>query len=147
MKKIILLLILIYFFQEGHTQIIKGTVIDKSGNIKINFASIYINGTSIGTNSDQNGYFELDITKHNSLPLTISALGYYSVTLTEYSTDKPLVVFLTPKVFEMKQVVVEARSLAKERKNNLKLIRNEFLGITGNAQRCAIINENKHTKS
>jgi len=142
MKRIILFLILINFFSVSNSQIIRGTILDKTNNNNISFASIYINGSYVGTNSDQNGYFELALTNSHSLPLTISALGYYSVTLTEYSTDKPLVVFLTPKVFEMKQVVVEARSLAKERKNNLKLIRNEFLGITGNAQRCAIINEN-----
>ncbi len=136
---------LIYFFQNGHSQIIRGTVLDKSDNIKINFASVYINGTDIGTNSDQNGYFELDITKHSSLPLTISALGYYSVTLTDFSGGKPIEVYLVPKTFELKEVVIFAKSLAKERKANLKLFRNQFLGTTANGQRCVIINENDIT--
>jgi CarboxypepD_reg-like domain len=141
MKKIILLLILIYFFQDGHAQIIKGTVFDKSDNIKINFASIYINGTSIGTNSDQNGYFELDITKYGSLPLTISALGYYTVTLTDFSSEKPIEVYLTPKTFELNEVFVTAKSTAKERKANLKLFREQFLGSSYNGQNCVIMNE------
>jgi len=145
MKKIILLLILIYFFQDGQAQIIKGTVIDKSSNIKINFASIYINGTSIGTNSDQNGYFELDIAKHNSLPLTISALGYYSTTLTNYATDKIVEVYLTPKTYELNEVVVAAKSHAKERKANLKLFRFQFLGPSANGQKCVILNEDDIT--
>jgi hypothetical protein len=141
MKKIILLLILIYFFQNGHAQIIRGTVLDKSDNIKINFASIYINGTSIGTNSDQNGYFELDITKYGSLPLTISALGYYTVTLTDFSSEKPIEVYLTPKTFELNEVVVVAKSTAKERKANLRLFRDQFLGSSYNGQNCIIMNE------
>jgi hypothetical protein len=145
MKRIILLLILICFFQDGHTQIIRGTVLDKSTNIKINFASIYINGTSIGTNSDQNGSFELDLTKYGSLPLTISALGYYSVTLTDFTAEKPLEVYLIPKTFELKEVVIVAKSLIKERKANLKLFRNQFLGTSANGQKCVIMNENDIT--
>jgi hypothetical protein len=142
MKRIVLLLILICFLQDGYTQIIHGTVIDKSTNSKINFASIYINGTSIGTYSDQNGSFELDITKYGSLPLTISALGYYSVTLTDFITEKNLEVYMTPKTFVLNEVVVSAKSLIKERKANLKLFRNQFLGTSANGQKCVITNEN-----
>jgi hypothetical protein len=141
MKKIILFLFVFNFFQDGHTQIVRGTVADKSNNIKINFASIYINGTYIGTNTDQNGYFELDITKHNSLPLTISALGYYSVSLTDFATDKFIEVYLTPKTFELKEVVVAAKSHASERKANLKLFRSQFLGLSAYGQKCVITNE------
>lgn len=116
MKRITVFLLLIKFFQVGHTQIVRGTVLDKSNNVKINFASIYFNGTYIGTNSDQNGYFELDITKYGSLPLTISALGYYSVTLTDFSREKPIEVYLMPKTFELKEVVIVAKSFTKEKK-------------------------------
>jgi CarboxypepD_reg-like domain len=141
MKRIILFLIIIYSFQDGHSQIIRGSVLDRSDNTRINFASIYINGTSVGTNSDQNGNFELDITKYGSLPLTISALGYYSVTLADFSREKPIEVYLTPKMFELNEVVVAAKSTAKVRKANLKLFRTEFLGTTYNANNCVIINE------
>jgi CarboxypepD_reg-like domain len=142
MKRIVLFLLVVNFFQVGHTQIVKGTILNKSDNLKINFASIYINGTSVGTNSDQNGYFELDITKYGSLPLTISALGYYSVTLTDFSSDKSLVVYLTPKMFELNEVVIVAKSQTREKKANLKLFRSEFLGTTYNANNCVIMNDN-----
>ena len=141
MKRIVLFLLLVNFFQVGHTQLVKGTILDKSNNLKINFASIYINGTSVGTNSDQNGYFELDITRYASLPLTINALGYYSVTLADFSREKPVEVYLTPKTFELNEVVVVAKSTAKERKANLKLFRDQFLGSSYNGQNCVIMNE------
>lgn len=141
MKRIVLFLLLVNLCQIGQTQIVRGTIFDKS-DIKISFASIYINGTSVGTNSDHNGYFELDITKYSSLPLTISALGYYSVTLTDFSREKPIEVFLTPKTFELKEVLIVAKSLAKERKANLKIFRTEFLGLSYNANNCVILNEN-----
>jgi hypothetical protein len=142
MKKIILFLLLINFCSFGYSQIIKGTIFDKSNGSKINFATIYLNGTYVGTYSDQNGYFELDITKYSSMPLTISALGYYSITLSDFSKDKPLVAYLTPKVFELAEVVVKSKSLSRERKEKLILFRNEFLGTTENGQNCEITNEN-----
>jgi hypothetical protein len=144
-RKLILLLLLINTFIAGHAQTVRGIVLDKSDNLKINFASVYINGTYIGTNTDQNGYFELDITKHNLLPLTISALGYYSVTLTNFATDKIIEIYLTPKTYELEEVVVAARSHANERKANLKLFRSQFLGSTANGKKCVIMNEDDIT--
>ena len=141
MKRIVLFLLSVIFYQIGHSQTVRGTILDTSDHTKINFASIYINGTSVGTNSDQNGYFELDITKYGSLPLTISALGYYSVTLTDFSGEKPLEVYLTPKIFELNEVVVAAKSTAKERKANLKIFREQFLGSSYNGQNSVIMNE------
>ena len=141
MKRIILFLLAVNFFQAGHSQIVKGTILDKSDNTKINFASIYINGTSVGTNSDQNGNFKLDITKYGSLPITISALGYYSVTLADFSAEKPIEIYLIPKTFELKEVFVVAKSTAKERKSNLRLFRDQFLGSSYNGRNCVIINE------
>jgi hypothetical protein len=75
------------------------------------------------------------------MPLTISALGYYSITLPDFSKDKPLVVYLTPKVFELNEVVIKSKSLSRERKEKLILFRNEFLGTTENGQNCEITNE------
>jgi hypothetical protein len=141
MKRIFFLIILFIVFRNGYTQVVRGIVLDKSGNRKIDFASVYINGISTGTHSDQNGYFELDITKYGSLPLTISALGYYTVTLTDFSSDKQIEVYLIPKMFELKEVVVSARSTAKARKTNLKLFRDQFLGSGYNGKNCAITNE------
>ena len=141
MKRIVLFLLLANIYQIGHSQIVKGNILDKSDNSKIYFASIYINGTSVGTNSDQNGYFELDISKYASLPLTISALGYNSLTLTDFSKEKPIEVYLTPKTFELNEVFVVAKSTGKERKANLKLFRDQFLGSSYNGQNCAIMNE------
>jgi hypothetical protein len=140
-KKIFLFLLLANFLKVGQSQVVKGTLHDKSDNQVISFASIYINGTSVGTNSDQNGYFELDISKYNSLPLTVSALGYFSLTLTDFQADNPIEIYLLPKTFELNEVVVAAKSTWKDRKANLKLFRNQFLGTGYNGQNCVITNE------
>jgi hypothetical protein len=145
MKKFISLILFISINAVAYNQIIGGTIYDKESKSIIDFASIYFNGTFVGTNSDKNGHFELEIAGNESKPLTISALGYYSVTFTEVSPRKPLLVYLTPKTFELKEVVVSAKSLIRARKRYLELFRSEFLGSTENSLNCEIINENDIT--
>ena len=142
MKKIILLFLFISIHIVGYNQVIKGTVSDFKDHSRINFAYIYFNGTFVGTNSDKNGYFELDISRYASMPLTISALGYYSITLTVVSSEKPLTIFLQPKLYELQEVVISEKSNDRERRKNLKLFTDNFLGTTKNAKSCVITNPN-----
>ena len=87
MRRICLSFLLIHIFIISSSQIIKGTIKDKYSDGIINYASIYFSGTFVGVNSDQNGSFELDVSKYTSMPLTISALGYYSATINKFSSD------------------------------------------------------------
>ncbi|MBK9391601.1 MAG: carboxypeptidase-like regulatory domain-containing protein [Bacteroidetes bacterium] len=137
MKRIIIVFLFIICGLSSYSQVIKGTISDKKTKEKIVFAAVYFNGSFVGTNSDKNGYFTLDITGNSNKPLTISALGYYSVTLTDLQQGKPLIIYLTPKVFELKEVVINA----KAREKNLKMFKDNFLGTSDNAVRCEIVNE------
>jgi len=141
MRKIISFLLLVNLYTIGYTQFIKGTILDQNTHTKIIFASVYFNGTFVGTYTDQNGYFELDISKNLSMPLTISAVGYYSVTLTNFITDKSYLIYLTPKIYELKEVVITGKANSFERKTNFNIFKREFLGATLNAMSCHITNE------
>jgi len=141
MKKYILLFLFINFFSVANTQVIKGTVYDEKTNSTIGFSSVYYNGTFVGTTSDLNGYFEFISSINTSMPLTFSAIGYYSFNLTKFSLDKPLKIYLKPKEYELKETVIKSRSLETKRKKNLILFKYEFLGTTDNAQKCKILNE------
>ena len=145
MKKLLVLFLFINFYISAYSQIIRGTILDKNTKGAIDFATIYISGTYLGTYSDKDGNFELDISKYASLPLTISALGYYSVTLTKSANSDKNIIYMTPKVFELEEVVIKDKSLKNKRKNNLKLFKNAFFGLTPNASQCEIINENDIT--
>jgi hypothetical protein len=145
MRKFLLLFLFTNFYIATYNQVIKGTVLDRETKSPIYFASLYFSGTFVGTHSDQNGNFELDISKNASMPLTISAIGYYSFTLTDFLTGKPLLIYMTPKVFELKEVIINAKSLARKRRENMMVFKNEFLGRTANALNCEIINENDIT--
>lgn len=141
MRKYIIIFLFISFSLISYSQVIKGTIFDQQTNNSISFASIYFSGTFDGIISDQDGNFELDITKHASRPLTISAVGYYSYTLTEFLSKEPLVVYLIPKIYEIKEVAISSKSLSRDRKANLKIFKNAFLGKTKNARKCKIMNE------
>jgi hypothetical protein len=142
MRKFILLIPFSIIHLVAYTQVIKGTIFDIKTKSAIYSASVYFNGTSLGTLSDENGSFQLDISRyHTSMPLTISAIGYYSVTLKDFSTAKPNLVYMKPRLFELNEVKVDARFHSLERKENLTIFRNEFLGTTGNALNCEITNE------
>ena len=88
MQKVLLILLFSGFFAEAKSQTIKGVVRDQLTDSPLNYAIIYIGGTSLGTYSDAAGRFELDISRFSSLPVTISLLGYQSVTLTQ-GIDNP----------------------------------------------------------
>jgi hypothetical protein len=141
MKKLFLILILANHFSFLISQTIQGTILDNKTKEKIAYAAIYISGTFNGTYSDQDGNFKLDISKYSSMPLSISAVGYNSVTLNNFSTDKPLTIYLTPKVYDLNEIIIKAKSLARKRRSNLILFKDIFLGQTDNASECIILNE------
>ena len=145
MRKFVLLIIFINLNIAAYNQLIKGIVLDQKTRDTISFATIYFNGTFVGTNSDVHGRFELDISKNTLMPLTISAIGYYSVTLTNFSTVKPITIYMAPKVYELSEVVIKSQSHARERIADLREFKNEFLGTTSNANQCEILNENEIT--
>jgi len=141
MKKTALILLFFQITVISFSQVIKGTISDKKTKSAIDYASVYINGTFIGTYTDENGNFELDISKSPSMPVSISAIGYYSVTLDEYSVSKPLIISLEPKIFELQEVVIKAKAIDRQRRANMVIFRNEFLGTTDNGRMCDILNE------
>lgn len=145
MRKFLLVFIMLHLCSLSQSQILRGKILDQMTDSTISFASVYFNGTLSGTLSDKNGCFEMDISKYLSMPITISALGYYSVSLSGFSYDRPLSIYLTPKVFELKEVIVNAKGYAQERRNNIRLFKQQFLGKTFNALKCEIVNMNDIT--
>ncbi|MDP4227025.1 MAG: carboxypeptidase-like regulatory domain-containing protein [Bacteroidota bacterium] len=145
MRKFIPLLFFLNFCLVSYNQVIVGTILDKNTKTPIDFANVYFNGTFIRTASDRNGNFRLDISKNPAMPVTVSAMGYYSITLTDFSAGDPILVYMIPKVYKLKEVVVNAKSLARKKKRYMVIFKNAFLGLTENAKNCSIANENDIT--
>ena len=141
MKRLFFILVFINLYLTTYNQIIKGTILDKETKSPITYATIYFEGTSVASFTNGKGNFVLDIKNINSMPLTISALGYYSMTLDNFSPEKVVLVYLSPKIFKLNEISVTVRGNPKIRKQNLEIFRREFLGRTENAKECQILNE------
>ena len=81
MKQIILISLITLASSIAYSQIIKGTVYDSETKTTIPYAAVYFNRTLVGTASDDEGNFELNIAKYASKPLTIRAIGYQTFVL------------------------------------------------------------------
>ncbi len=138
MRNTIVIIALISSLSSTNCQTFKGTVYDRSTDSTLSFAVIYISGTSIGTAADKHGNFKLDISKYSSMPITISLIGYYSTTISEHSSNKMYHIYLSPKIKELNEVLVKAKS---NWNRNLRIFKREFLGESENASECDILNE------
>lgn len=138
---IFLTLLLLSYGLVLRGQILKGVVLDEQNGKPIDFASVFFNGTFVGTTTGRDGSFELDISPYKNRPLSISAVGYHTLTIPELDPSESLQVSLKPRIFEIGEVTVTSKSLVRKRKACLRIFRREFLGSSSNAQKCHILNE------
>lgn len=137
----LLLVIFSILTSSASGQIVSGRVMDKTTREPIDYATIYINGSFVAVYTDKSGNFEIDIKGNTNIPLSVSALGYFSETISDIPAGKKLIIYLTPKIIQLNEVVVTADWKKRQRIKNLKLFKRQFLGETFNATRCEIINE------
>ena len=136
MKQII---ILIFFIQFSYAQIIiKGSIINKKTNEPIPYSSIGIKGKTVGTVSNENGYFELPLNEINDTDsLKISAIGYqsksYSIMQAKNFTSENI--YLNESAVALNEVVIKpTKTITKilGNKNYNKNISCSFQGVNNN---------------
>jgi hypothetical protein len=113
----------LYVFSQSITGIIQDSITNKY----IEFAAVYINGTTIGTVSDKNGNFSIPLQRITfPCQLVISHVSYcYKVITINENSSLNLTISISPKVVELNQVTVVDRSLRKE---NIQHFKEIFLG-------------------
>ncbi|MBO6607717.1 carboxypeptidase-like regulatory domain-containing protein [Psychroserpens sp.] len=136
------LLVFAFFliFTYGWSQSIRGAVYDAKTNLPIETAAIYFDNTTIGTTSNQQGEFEIDLRESVNAPLIISFLGYEKVIITDYKPSIRYKVMLNPVTSQLDEVYITTfDGMPKEIK--IKHFREHFLGDTKNGRSCEILNE------
>lgn len=111
MNKIILLIISALCAQLLQAQTIQGTVSDADSKEGIPGANVYWQGTTVGTATDTNGSFELQVPEEKPKYLVISFVGYANDTLLVNDYNKTLDVKLSASV-SIQEHVVEANQSA-----------------------------------
>ena len=97
-------------------------------------ASVYINSTSIGTTTNDEGEFELSV-KNGKYDLIASYIGFNTAqfALDTETINQPIIFMLSPKSNMLDEVVVSNRKnkmSAEDRAYFLAQFRNTFLGKT-----------------
>jgi hypothetical protein len=141
MKKVLPALLVLCLTSTVEGQLIKGIVVDEQSGLPVDYASVFFNGTFVGTTTDEKGGFELDVSKYRTRPLYISAVGYYPQVITEFNPAEIHRVLLKPRIFEIEEVSVISKSLVRKRKACMRIFEQKFIGNTTNARRCSILNE------
>jgi hypothetical protein len=114
-------------------------------NTPLEGAAVYLNSTSIGTTTNENGEFELRV-KEGNYDLIASYLGFETA---QFSLDtkiihQPIIFKLTPKSNLLNEVVVSGKKntmSAEDRAYFMSRFKRTFLGKTDLAQECKILNE------
>jgi hypothetical protein len=101
-------IIFILFISFSLSAQIRGVVKDSISGEPIPYVNIWVENETIGTTSETNGSFSLDIKEEKVL--VFSALGYEI----KKASSKSELILLKPKVFELNEVVIEQPKFKKE---------------------------------
>ena len=88
---------------------VKGVVKDSISGEPIPFVNIWVENENIGTTSEKNGSFKLDIKEEKVL--IFSALGYETRMIKSTKVES---VYLTQKVIQLEEIVLEIPKQTKE---------------------------------
>jgi hypothetical protein len=119
---------------------ISGTVLEAGTDKPLANVSMNFDGTLNGTSTDKVGNFTLYPKANNKIPLIVSAVGYLTETITEYTVSKKMVIYLKARTYDLDAVTITA-SDGMSRPEKMRIFRREFLGTLSNARNCEILNE------
>lgn len=145
LQKFLLLTLLGIGMLSAQAQIkIRGSVVTKAKKPLIG-ASVYINGSTLGTSTDYLGEFELLVDK-GSYEIVVSYVGYKTIRYALEVLEEEILNFtlLEDKNLLNEIVISNQKKIRKsKRKSYLKLFRKNFLGESKYATECQIVNESE----
>ena len=137
---IILGFLLSFFLCSKATAQVRGKVLSIADNKPIAGASVYVNNTSIGTTTSETGDFYLQTSGTEFNELIVSYVGYEPVLYKLSGADdagKRLIFKLSEKQQELEAVLIIGDA---ERRRLLQIFKENFLGVTKEADRATIEN-------
>jgi len=138
-KATVLSILLVFSLSFSFSQTITGVVLDEK-NEPIIGASVYFDGTTLGTTTDIDGKFFISLKNRINTSLVIRSLGYETYQLQNFYDIPNIKIQLTPKPYQIKEVVIKKDRFS--RKQKMKIFKEEFLGNTKAGRSCIIQNEN-----
>ncbi len=110
-KLISLWTVMMFSISEAHAQTIKGYISDESTKESLPFATINFEGTSVGTISNQNGRFEMQVPAgFEDKQIQVSYMGYYSKSVSVVQAGGDVNIELTPSTLTLAELVIRPLS-------------------------------------
>ena len=122
---------------------IDGRIVDKTTSEPLVGVNIFFSKTTLGTTSDENGFFTMSKIPGGQYELIVSMIGYEverESMIIEASENLTVNFRLTPQAILMNEINVTAK---KDRQwdKNYGIFKRSFLGTGKNGEACRIINE------
>lgn len=117
---------------------ISGRVLDAADSKPIPGATVFLNGATMGTITNKEGYFTLPNVRKGQYDLVLSCIGYttqYQKVIVANTTLNLPVIKLIAKVTELQEVKINPN-----RDEYLKMFIRELLGRSASAGQCSILN-------
>ncbi|CAL65452.1 carboxypeptidase-like regulatory domain-containing protein [Christiangramia forsetii] len=120
---------------------ISGNVYNAKDSTAVFGASVYLDGTSIGTSTRDDGRFSLNLKKSFQANMIISSIGFEPIKIANISqySGKSFKVYIKEKKESLETVYLEADPWSREKK--LRIFRQQFLGSDRSADNCKIRNQ------
>ena len=137
MKRMLVIFICL-FSLNTFCQIIEGAVFDEN-KMPIVGASVYLDGTTIATLTNNNGEYFLNAKSKINTSLVIRFMGYETINIANPFENNNRKIYLVPKQVVLNEVVIRKDYFTRAQK--MQLFRDQFLGTTKTGKLCKINNE------
>lgn len=122
------------------SQQIKGIILNNKTKEPIVGASVYFNNTTIGTITNDKGYFKIYKNPSIKTDLVISSLGFETLNLNSLSPSKLYKIYLKESINELEEVTISNND-PYTRAEKLAMFKKQFLGNNVEVKHCIIENE------
>lgn len=137
--RLIPLLVFLSFAAYGQTITISGKVTTSVSQSGVGHVSVFLSNSSYGTETAEDGTFQLYGVKPGQYDLVASSVGYQDFSKTILVGNAPIKmdIQLQSKVTELRGVVITTNA---DWKKNYEEFRKAFIGTSENAKNCVVVN-------
>lgn len=129
---------------SAQNKIFTGRVVDAANNLPLEFVTIFVTNTTIGTTTDEKGSFSISLPMGRQ-EIVVSMVGYgpilYPLDVSATDKNSPI-----PVVFKLVQTETELGAISVKAKrdqswyDNLEVFKSNFLGRSEVASQCKLVN-------
>lgn len=124
-------------------QVLRGKVFDAETEEAIVSATVYLNGTSYGAMTDDNGEFVLTVGKVINTELIVSLMGYKNAIISNPFVEIPPQIYLTRNPKQLEDIIIASPF---SRKRMMEVFKTHFLGDNEFGKACKIISNEDDIK-